>query len=216
MRVVVLALGVLLAFNVNAQNKNSGNRFLLNVDEKFTRDGVIHEDKSDSGEITSITESGEKNGVSYKIHYIDGSGSFSVRGSKDSSTPWYSVQDEWSVACKKDAISDKKYCYLSRKDLFVFIQKNGKASVSVGTDNFPYRRSSIRVDSRKAITSPVGNDGDFSAAQSEAIVKEIAAGSGFVTRFVQWPYDSPVDATYESAGFKEAIEYLRWAIKRIR
>ena len=190
---------------------------LLESASPFTPDGVVSDSEMKLHtrvEINKIEE-GQLNGVNYRFYYTDGSGTFS--GAADGAlTTGFDRNRDWKTACRKDAMDDKKSCYLQRGDLWIWLYGDGRLQVSIGGDQYPGTSASIRVDSNTAITSPANNEGFFTTAHARRIVEQLHSGSRVATRYVDWPYRSAVDSTFDLQGFDEAYQYIQWALKQIR
>lgn len=190
---------------------------LLKPQAPFTESGVVSD--SELKLLTRIEvnkiEDGTRNGVAYRIYYTDGSGSFS--GSADGSLSGALGRGtDWSTACKKDPMNDKTSCYLQRKDLWVWLHQGGRVEVFIGGNQYPGTSATIRIDSNPAINSPSDSEGVFTADQSKQIVQQLLSGSTVATRYIDWPYRSATDESFELNGFDEAYEYIEWALRQIR
>ncbi|HEX5716322.1 MAG TPA: hypothetical protein VF179_09190 [Thermoanaerobaculia bacterium] len=174
--------------------------------------GFIQMEKDYEG-VPQKIESGELSGVAYRFYYTDGSGSFAgERGNRLQ----LAERNNWSVACSKDPINDAKSCYMYVRDLWVFAHSPGKVVVSIGHDHYPGSTVAIRIDGRAPSTARVINNGTFSHDASTRIVQDLRKAKTVTTRYMEWPYRSWVDETWEIYGFNEALDYITWAVRQIR
>ena len=150
-------------------------------------------------------EEGELNGVHYSFHYGDGSGIFSGK------------HGNWSVRCKKDQITDEKFCFMNHQKnwsaLWLLVYPKGKVSVGVGHERYPGSSVAIRIDKGSPFTNA---DGVFDLQTSRRIVQKLAKASSVTTRYMKWPYRRDEDETWDLSGFNEALAYITWAVERIR
>ncbi|HVI26006.1 MAG TPA: hypothetical protein VM576_07440 [Xanthomonadaceae bacterium] len=190
---------------------------LLKPTVPFTPDGVVSEKELEllsRVEINKIEE-GSLNGIHYRIYYTDGSGTFS--GAPDGSlTTGFRLGEDWSTSCKKDPMDDTKSCYIQRKDLWVWLYPGGRLKIFIGGDQYPGTSASVRIDSNQAIRSPSDSEGVFTAAQSKQILQQLRSGARVATRYIDWPYRSAVDDSFDLHGFDEAYQYIQWALAQIR
>ncbi|TWT22239.1 hypothetical protein FQY83_04185 [Luteimonas marina] len=216
MRLVVFATSLLMVAPALAQTRVE-KPTLLKPQAPFTESGVVSESEMkliSTIEVNKIEE-GAHNGVAYRIYYTDGSGSFS--GSPDGKLSGALGRgSDWSTACKKDPMNDKKSCYLQRNKLWVWLYQTGRVEVFIGGDQYPGTSATIRIDSNPAIKSPSDSEGVFTAAQSKQIVQQLISGDTVATRYVDWPYRSANDDSFGLSGFDEAYEYIQWALKQIK
>lgn len=190
---------------------------LLVPDATFTPSGTVSTKELElltRVELNKIEE-GELNGVKYRIYYTDGSGSFSSSPDGSLSEGLRSGSD-WSTACKKDPMNDARSCYVQRKDLWVWLYASGRLDIFIGGNQYPGTSATIRIDSNPAIKSPSDREGMFTAAQGKQILQQLLAGNKVATRYVNWPYESAIDDSFELRGFDEAFKYIQWAIKQIK
>lgn len=174
---------------------------LVCTDEQFSPNGVVS--------ITGIkTETGNINGIHYKIYYEDGSGSF---GDKDNL-----LNNNWDVKCVKDKITDSKVCSMNKESLHVYAHGNGKSIVSIGHDHFPNSSVTIRIEGNPPITTSAKNDGDFPAKLSDGIITKLKSSKEATTRYMEFPYQTWVDKVVETQGFNETYAYIKWAVKHIK
>lgn len=194
---------------------------LVSVDS-FSPNSVVTQGESAFIGPNSKIESGELNGIAYRFYYSDGSGSFVGRreGALTGSSPFgasNAAKENWSVGCHKDAISDKKTCHmLILGRLSVVARPKGSYSVRIGFDHFPGSTITIRIDDGKPITDSASNDGQFPPQISAKLVSQLKKASKVTTRYMQWPYRYWVDETWELYGFNEALQYVTWAVEKIR
>lgn len=188
---------------------------LLTPERPFSEGATVSENETRFlGEIEVNTiETGEKDGVLYRVYYTDGSGTFA--GSSDSKLD-YSERDNWSVACRKDVMDDSRYCYMHRGDLWVFAYSDGKRRVSIGGDTYPGTPTTLRVDANAPLNSPNDTEGTFGPSNSEKAIAQMRAGAKVATRYIDWPYRTNVDSVTSLYGFKEAYAYLEWALANSR
>lgn len=166
---------------------------------------------TESGTLLNGVEDGSINGVSYSFYYSDGSGSFSGLPNGD-----LSRESNWSTSCKKDSMNDKKSCFLYKKGLWVWLYQGEGVKVSIGGDHYPGTSATIRIDSKPSIKSPSSNEGVFTSSQSKQIIRQLIEGNSVSTRYVNWPYHTSADESFELSGFNETYKYIQWAIKQIR
>lgn len=183
----------------------------------FTPDGKIEivETKLLTTTEAHKVEEGVLNSVHYRFYYTDGSGTFAGRFGNigHSSEPH---ESNWDVACKKDPINDHKQCHMHLDDLWIYVRPKGKVMVLIGHNHYPGSSVSIRIDGASPITRSSTNDGDFSQQVSEKIVRQLTTAKSVTTRYMEWPYRSWVDATWEIYGFNETFKYVTWAVERIK
>lgn len=173
---------------------------MICTNEKFNQNGIITVDSPNG----SKSESGIIGVVTYKINYRFGNATFKHEDGYN-----------WDAACTKDQMTSKVWCSTSRDNLTVLVFDNGKEYVSVGHDHYPRTPSSIKIGSNKPINTD-DSDGNFTVIESKKIINSMATEKEIMTRYVEWPYKTWVDKTTDLQGFKEASEFLRWAVKRIK
>ena len=162
----------------------------------------------------SRVERGSVNGVRYEFYHSDGSGLFAgrkVHVHLDLVEPGI-----WQVSCHKDAISDAKRCEMKKNSLWVYAHRDGRTIVSIGDNHYPGSSVTIRIDGDTPISTSATQDGDFSARSSARIIDRLKSGSTITTRYMEWPYRSWVDQSWDLFGFNETLRYIQWAVKRIR
>ncbi len=202
-----------------AQTKVVSSNF-LKASAPFTTTGKISHEEMDLGKRIDVNkiEQGVLNGVHYKLYYSDGSGTFAGSKNGEVAAPGnFEMGADWSVACEKDAMTDKKTCTLNRKHLYITVNSRGHISIFiVGSDEqYPGTRVTVRIDSHQAIHSPSGSNGSFTNSQSMEILRQLKSSSKVTTRFEGWPYGNNEDTSFNLNGFPEAYEYIWWAVKRI-
>lgn len=161
-------------------------------------------------------ESGSRDGVEYQIHYNSGSGNFASSGSADQIGSRI-ARNYWLVGCRRDVMDDTKRCYVQREDLWVWVYSDGSRRVSIGAGKtYPNTPASIRVDSASPVASPVGTEGVFGPRGTKDAIEQMLQGQQIATRYIDWPYRSNVDKTMSLHGFRQAYEYLEWALANSR
>lgn len=143
-------------------------------------------------------EAGTVNGIPYKV--------------------WSDLQAQfgsWFVKCEKDAVTDRKSCYISQDGLWVSVNTKGAYYVSVMGDKFPHSKTYIRLDGGKPLVGSIGADGDFSAAQTAQIAKLLPKAKAILTRRTTWPDNVYEDKTDSGEGYSEALEYTKWALGKL-
>jgi hypothetical protein len=189
--------GMVLAAAVVLPTKGTN----LSLEEKFQPDEISIESGGFSGKFDN---------ASY-IRQLDGSAEFHVDAdpSQDAETI------SWSVSCHVDAMDDSRYCQIWVGDLIVsYGPKCQVYVVAVGTDHFPGTTSLVRIDGRKPY-STAEKDGVFQGKAAGVIAAELRKAKRATTRFVRWPYRSPVDTDSTMSGFSQASDYACWAVKRL-
>lgn len=194
---------------------------LLKTSTPFTASGKMSNEEMDLGTRIDVNkvEQGVLNSVHYKFYYSDGSGTFSGSKNGELAAPGnFEMGADWNVACKKDAMTDKKTCTLNRKHLYITVNSHGHISVFIaGSDEqYPGTPVAVRIDSHRAIHSSSGSNGSFTHRQSIEILRQLKSGSKMTTRFEGWPYGNNEDTSFKLYGFREVYKYIRWAVKRIR
>ncbi|MBI4756961.1 MAG: hypothetical protein HY778_16400 [Betaproteobacteria bacterium] len=157
---------------------------------------------------------GVVNGVHYR-YYDDYSASFA--GTEGNTTDFREpIGSNWDVGCEKDPITDKKTCHMHMKNLWVFVYGKGKPIISIGHDHFPGSSVVIRIDSSTPISSSAASDGNLSPALSAKVIERLKHAKQVTTRYMEWPYRSWVDDSWDMYGFNEAFQYITWAVKRVK
>lgn len=157
-------------------------------------------------------EIGAINGVEYHIKF-NGTGIFA--GGKDSEIQGasYNYRHNWRVLCFKDAITDNKKCTLLKPDIAITAFQDGKFLLHIGAKHFPGTKVYLRIDDEPA--SSASNPG-FDFETSATLVDKIKVAKKITTRFTEWPNEYPVDNSSTTFGFNEALQYMLWAVKRIK
>lgn len=150
---------------------------------------------------------GEINGIAYRISPSNWRASFA--GSLDNPLD---LGNYWEIYCRKDAITDQKSCSIQRKTLTIIIKHKQQPFLYVGEDHYPFKPTTIRVDSNKPLHGTIGSDGDFSSNSISIILKQMVKGQSITTRYYEWPYDYSKTDTFPLAGFNEAMTYAKWAL----
>jgi len=212
---IIILLCLLLVGTASAETISKPH--LIISDKPFTPDGVVSMNESEGlseVEISKI-EKGILNGVYYKIYYTDGSAIFSgIPGNTlQLSEP---SESNWSVICQKDPINDKKMCFMTIKDLFVFVHGNGKITVIIGHNHFPGSTAAIRIDKDTPMTTSPANEGTFTHGKSAKIVERLKSAKSVTTRYMEWPHQSWVDETWEIYGFNQTFKFISWAVRHIK
>lgn len=190
--------------------------YLIVSDKPFMQGDTVEVSEKElpyTDEVDKI-EKGILNGVNYSFSYSDGSGTFAgTPGNTE-----YSLQsdDNWSVLCKKDPISDEKMCRMHMKDLWVVVPRYGKAIVGIGYKHFPSSTVTIRIDGGTPFTTYSTNNGTFPPNTSAKIIERLKHAKSLTTRYKEWPDNSWVDDSWELYGFNEAFKYINWAVRRIK
>ena len=182
---------------------------LFKSERLFTSDAKVETDRQHK------IESGLLNGVAYRIYYADGSGSFVGKPGNILGT---SENGNWETRCYKDSMDDSKSCDMKKGTLWLTVNPKSKreTDISIGVDNFPGTNVGIRIDRAKAIYSAANGNGHFSNAQSLRIIEQLKKGEAFTTNYTEWPYRSIKEATWEAYGFNECLQYITWAVERIK
>ncbi len=183
----------------------------------FSSDGKIEMTETKLLRTTEVskTEAGVINGVHYHFYYTDGSGTFSGRPGNTGhhSEP---TGTNWTTGCKKDPVTDRKHCYMQIRDLWIFVQPKGQIAVSIGHDHFPGSTVTIRLDNAPPISTGSRDDGTFNKQISAKLIKQLAQAKLATTRYMKWPYRTWVDETWELYGLPETLQYINWAVERIK
>jgi len=160
-------------------------------------------------------EIGVINGVNYHIKY-NGTGIFA--GGKDNGIygSGYDFRQNWRVLCTKDAITDGKKCTLLKPDISITTYPDGKYLLGVGYNHFPGSEVFLRIDDEASISTPSSNGGIFDFNTSSMLVEKMKAAKKITTRYTEWPYQKNIDKSSNMFGFNEALQYMLWAVKRIK
>ena len=119
----------------------------------------------------------------------------------------------WSVQCRRDEITDKKSCFLSKFE-FAILYMDGRLSASATKDLNKldyYQKQYVRVDSNKAISASTL----FTGQQYDALVAQMKKGELARTRFYEWGGER-YEETISLFGFTEAYKYMLYAYKNIK
>ncbi|MEK6281884.1 MAG: hypothetical protein AABN95_16140 [Acidobacteriota bacterium] len=167
--------------------------------------------------VQSKVETGSLNGVTYQIHYTDGSGSFAGQSGLPPNDfgQWGT---RWRVSCRKDAMTDRGSCFMYLRDLWVFVNADGKATLSIGSEHYPGSDVMLRVDKRvPVIMNTRLLKGSFNLLDSQKLIAELSRAKTITTRYRKWPNNHDRDDMWEEiVGFNEALQYLKWAVARIK
>lgn len=190
----------------------------LRVDKRLVEGGAIscRVDSSFSNpkayELSRV-ESGVYEGILYRIHYVDGSGT--IQGDPSSTLDF--IKDlrlkNWGVKCYVDQIEDSKWCSLSKEDLTVGVWKDGSAFVHIGSSHYPRSSITVRTDKKQPISA--NESTGFSGSQARQIINELKSGEAAVTRYQEWPYQSNLDKKVDLFGFDEAWSLLNIVYQNI-
>lgn len=178
----------------------------LDCSSPFAPSGQIAE--ADQRIAPGRVQTGTLNIVDYKIYCSDGSGTFE---SSDGQT-----RTTWNVSCKKDAMSDKVWCRAQARDLRIIATRSGQLFVGVGSDHFPRSSVAIRVDSAQPVVSTADGDGFFRDNASAQLIKRMRTAKSITTRYMEWPNRYWTDDSFPPLGLNEVLQYLTWAVRRIR
>ena len=189
-------------------NQNKGD--LINTSDQFTKNGKIKFKTFLDG--LSKYETGFINGIAYRFFYSDGSGTFSGKPGLSVEELYHS--DTWHVAFKKDPIDDTIGAVMSIKDLIIYVLENQEILVGIGTNHNPGSEIVIRFGNELPIKG--GTDGILNADQSKEIIEKLKTAKQITTRYQNWPYKVNVDKTWELYGFTETLQYINWAISKIK
>jgi hypothetical protein len=170
---------------------------------------------------TAKIERGQINGVSYTIYYADGSASFidARKGERvDGNAENFRdrMDSTWHVSCRKDPINDSKSCSINRRDLWVYVYPSKPSIISVGSNHFPGSTVTVRIDGSEPLSASANNDGNYNSGTSSRIIERLKQGEEITTRYMEWPYQSWMDRTWNLQGFSEAYAYSRWAVQHMR
>lgn len=93
----------------------------------------------------------------------------------------------WSINCQKKSFDNKKVCYMTSGNLWVFLI-NGKYSVDVGSNHYPRTKAGLRIDNGSAI---YGYEGEIPDPLS--VIEKLKKGKVAYTRYQEWPYQSDTE-----------------------
>ena len=153
---------------------------------------IYHDDKIP----LMVVEKSRINNIDVSIYHSDGSASL---GSD------YSDKASWSYRCEKDKMNDKVECYM-RQDYFFVFKDSGGYTISVGKEHFPGRNVYVRVGKGKPFIT--GDSGVFGKSSSRNVISSALKNNYMVTRYTEWPYDSPIDKEVNLDYFNDAIKLL--------
>lgn len=204
--VILVTLKTALVFLLfSAGQSYAENKRLIVSDTMFTPDATVSAEGIEKGKI---------NGVSYQFYLNEGYGDFAgVLGGEAELIS----RGTWSIHCEKDAITDKKSCWMAKASLFVRVNGNGTEIVSIGFDHFPYSTVTIRIDDGKPITSPaLKESSSFTPSVSKKIINKLQTAVSITTRSMVWPDQIWDDRSWDLYGFNESMQFMRWAVKHIK
>ena len=98
---------------------------------------------------------------------------------------------------------------VKKGDLYVFVDQNGKLSLSVGYEHFPGSQTSIKIGAKRFVTRD--RNGNFSSAAQ--LVNMMGDGTAVVTRYMKWPYRHYVDDEFVTYGLNTSVTVAKWLIK---
>lgn len=159
-------------------------------------------------------ETGTLNGVKYRFYYSDGSGSVQGLPTNVLDVLKDKYNENWSLGCKQDGMSDTHYCRMSRASLMVGVSGASSYFVQVGNDHFPGSAIAMRIDEAAPITAPA--EPGFSPKQEAALVAAMNGGTSVLTRYVEWPYESNKDRSISLFGFGTALQLITTLNKTIQ
>lgn len=146
-----------------------------------------------------------KNGLKYQI-YSDGSGAVGVPGTN-------SFLNGWTINCKKDRITDEKFCTVSSYEPPILFFNTGATtsfSMCIFSHDFPGKSAAIRFDNDPAIYI----SGHRPCLPNVQAKKNLTA-STVTVRYYRWPYAIPRDESRSTVGIKEAIALSQFIDKKI-
>lgn len=134
-----------------------------------------------------------------------------------SNQAWFKVHErfapgseaiQWSIACNRDRMTDKKLCTLSPGDYGEGIYINYKGDgrhlrVDTKENAFPLSYQTIRVDKNPASSAPASKL--FTVQATDSLIDEMKNGTTVSTRYFDWPEDHSQDAEFQLRGFKSII-----------
>jgi hypothetical protein len=211
-----LILFLITALCSNAFSQSLLKPTLIESTTPFSQNGTVEfkeSNYSNKPEVNKL-EYGSMNGVYYEFFYTDGSGTFA--GKPNAGKNLEIDKSNWVVTCKKDVITDKKHCRMKIRDLWIYAFPNARFIVSVGKDHYPSSTVTIRIAQGNPITQSSANDGNFSQSASMQIVRELKSAKTVTTRYMEWPYRTWEDESWDLYGYNEALAYISWAVGRIR
>lgn len=146
--------------------------------------------------VLNVIEEFKIDGVDVNIYHSDASGTIGKN---------YSDRSAWSSSCKTDAMSDEVSCYVRHGSFYLFKSKAGY-TILIGSDHFPGSDAYLRIGKGKPYLS--GKDGAFSSGDSLKIVDSISKESSVSTRYIKWPYETPIDENLDTKYFEQAKKIL--------
>ena len=187
----------------------------INATAPFTESGTVEQVESQAWKQIEVNtvETGTKDAVAYRIYYTDGSASFA---GEPGNTLAPGERGNWSVGCRKDAMTDARSCHVKKGDLWVWAYSTGVRRVIIGGDHYPGYAAQIRVDSQAPLSTPASGEGVFGPQGAKSAISQLLRGETVVTRYVDWPHRGNVDKTESLYGFKQAYEYMDWALANMR
>lgn len=205
----IISACILLAVSGQALATEAGR--LIPAEEVFTEGALKKKDKT--FDKTHLLEVGERDGIKYRFYHSDGSGAFA--GDKDNDIGLLvSFEKNWSLECKKDVMTDEPSCAARLGRLAIFQGRGEEPVFFVMGEKYPGSQVSIRVDSGPVFSA--SGDSSFSVTQTQEIIASIQQGSRIAVRYVDWPYKKNVDSVRDVYGTQQVLEYLRWAVSKIK
>ena len=158
-----------------------------------------------NGKLPSPVAVGTLNGVTF-LYRQSGVALFATAPNED----WKKMSRDncWTIDSSKDPIEDFVMCWLIRND-FALAYRNGEYQrVVIGRNNYPESEIVVRVDQQAPFRTAAPG---FTADQTQQIITQMLSGRSIVTRYQKWPYKANIDLTTDLYGFKEALQFLKWA-----
>jgi len=131
--------------------------------------------------------------------YSDGSGSVSTSSSL--------LEDNWSISCGVDAMSDKRNCSVHHQlggPFIHFGEASEPQTVCVFGHDFPGRTGMMRVDRQPPLET-----NDSGCLPAERILPEMLPAGSITMRWYKWPYDYSRDTTTQLIGLAKSLEIVR-------
>ncbi|MDP8175370.1 hypothetical protein [Phocoenobacter skyensis] len=154
-----------------------------------------------------VGENGIIDGLKYHVSYIDG-------GAKIGDDAWKGIREYKNreklknVLCNEDKITDKKTCRIYFGEDLEFVKTKGKFYLYVGKNHFPGRKSYIRLNKNRAITT--GNNG-FLSKNARKLYLSIKNDDSLVVAYTEWPYDNEKQSEIDT----DRIETVRMIFEKI-
>ncbi|HCX31788.1 MAG TPA: hypothetical protein DHU55_18770 [Blastocatellia bacterium] len=218
---LIVSLTVICCGSLNAQVISiPTGKTLIQSETPFGESSTIKLEyvrNADGNEVPIKTEQGKINNVAYRFYYHDGSGMFA--GKRELSlNDIEHLSSHWRVGCSKDAMSDRGSCYMSLRDLLIFVNADGKATLSIGSDHYPGSSVMLRIDNGAPVAMSTRLlKGSFNFQDSQKLIAQISRAKTLTTRYRKWPDGYDRDDVWEEVyGFNEALQYIRWAVARIK